>query len=281
MTAPLAAPAMQRSHGAGALAVKASAGATRIDRLHQSGNAKIRVPKTYGAALEAVLINTSGGITGGDTLDWTLHAGPGTQAVVTTQACERIYKSTGDTGRQTTTATVEAGASLFWLPQETILFDRGRLHRELQVDLAPDARFVGLESLVFGREAMGETVARGFFHDRWRIRRENHLVHADDLRFDLAGPEDIADPAILGANRVVATLVAILPDDAESLDLAVGACRTRLAGTSGGVSRVGTGAGAKIVVRIAAPSSYVLRRQLLPVIALFLGDRSLPKVWSL
>ena len=281
MTAPLAAPAMQRSHGAGALAVNTSAGATRIDRLHQSGNAKIRVPKTYGAALEAVLINTSGGITGGDTLDWTLHAGPGTQAVVTTQACERIYKSTGDTGRQTTTATVEAGASLFWLPQETILFDGGRLHRELQVDLARDARFIGLESLVFGREAMGETVARGFFRDRWRIRREGHLVHADDLRFDLADPADIEAPAILGTNRVVATLVAILPDDAESLDLTVAACRTRLAGTSGGVSRVGTGAGAKIVVRIAAPSSYVLRRQLLPVIALFLGDRSLPKVWSL
>ena len=72
MTAPLAAPAMQRSHGAGALAVKASAGATRIDRLHQAGNAKIRVPKTYGAALEAVLINTSGGITGG-----TASPGPG------------------------------------------------------------------------------------------------------------------------------------------------------------------------------------------------------------
>jgi len=281
MTAPLAAPVMQRSHGAGALAVKASAGATRIDRLHQAGNAKIRVPKTYGAALEAVLINTSGGITGGDTLRWTLHAGPGTQAVVTTQACERIYKSTGDTGRQETVATVEAGASLFWLPQETILFDGGRLSRDLQVDLAPDARFVGLESLVFGREAMGETVARGFFHDRWRIRRDGRLIHADDLRFDLADAGDIAAPAVLGPNRVVATLVALLPDDAESLDLAVDACRTRLAGTAGGVSRIGSGAGAKIIVRLAAPSSYVLRRQLLPVIALFLGDGSMPKVWSL
>jgi len=281
MTAPLAAPAMQRSHGAGTLAVKASVGATRIDRLHQAGNAKIRVPKTYGAALEAVLINTSGGITGGDTLDWTLHAGPGTRSVVTTQACERIYKSTGDTGRQTTTATVDSGASLFWLPQETILFDGGRLHRELQVDLAPDARFVGLEGLVFGREAMGETVARGFFHDRWRIRRDGRLVHADDLRFDLSDAGEIAAAASLGPNRVVATLVAILPDDAESLDLTVGQCRLLLAGTTGGVSRIGAGADAKVIVRLAAPSSYVLRRQLLPVIALFLGDNAMPKVWSL
>lgn len=281
MTAPLAAPVMQRSHGAGALAVKTSAGATRIDRLHQSGNAKIRVPKTYGAALEAVLINTSGGITGGDTLHWTLHAGPGTQAVVSTQACERIYKSTGDAGHQTTVATVESGASLFWLPQETILFDGGRLSRELQVNLAPDARFVGLESLVFGREAMGETVARGFFHDSWRIRRNGRLVHADDLRFDLSDAGEIAAPAILGPNRVVATLVALLPDDAESLDLAVGTCRTLLAGATGGVSRIGSGADAKIIVRLAAPSSYVLRRQLLPIIAHFLGGNSMPKVWSL
>lgn len=272
---------MQRSHGTGALAVKASANATRIDRLHQSGNAKIRVPKTYGPALEAVLINTSGGITGGDTLDWTLTAGAGTQAIVTTQACERIYKSTGDAGRQSTTVKVEAGATLFWLPQETILFDGGRLSRELQVDLAGDARFVALESLVFGREAMGETVARGFFHDRWRIRRDGKLVHADDLRFDLAGPGDIAAPAVLGPNRVVATLVALLPDDAESLDLAVSKCRTLLAGTAGGASHIGSGAHAKIVVRLAAPSSYVLRRRLLPVIALFLGDGSVPKVWSL
>ena len=187
----------------------------------------------------------------------------------------------GDTGRQTTTAIVEDGASLFWLPQETILFDGGRLHRELQVDLARDARFIGLESLVFGREAMGETVARGFFRDRWRIRREGRLVHADDLRFDLANPGDIVDPAILGPNRVVATLVALLPDDAESLDLAVASCRTRLAGTAGGVSRIGIGADAKIVVRLAARSSYVLRRHLLPVIALFLRERSMPKVWSL
>lgn len=272
---------MQRSHGTGALAVKTSANATRIDRLHQSGNAKIRVPKTYGEALEAVLINTSGGITGGDTLDWTLTAGADTQAIVTTQACERIYKSTGDAGRQSTTVKVETGATLFWLPQETILFDGGRLSRELQVDLAGDARFVALESLVFGREAMGETVATGFFHDRWRIRRGGELVHADDLRFDVAGPDSVTAAAALGKNRVVATLVALLPGDAESLDLSVERCRALLKGAAAGVSRIGTGAQAKIVVRLAAPSSYILRRQLLPVIALFLGDRPMPKVWSL
>lgn len=274
-------PVMQRSHGRGALAVKLSAGATRIDRLHQAGNAKIRIPKTYGAALEAVLINTSGGITGGDTLDWSIVAGARTCAVVTTQACERIYRSTGDTGRQTARLSVEAGARLFWLPQETIVFEGGRIRRELEVDLAADARFLALESFVFGREAMGETVNRAFVHDRWRIRRDGALVHGDDLRFDLSETAGLTGAAMLGENRAVATLVSLAPDDAETLDRMVAEARALLDGATAGVSRIGHGAHGKIVLRVAAPSAYLLRRRLLPVIALFLDGLTLPKVWSL
>ncbi|WP_246717107.1 urease accessory protein UreD [Oricola nitratireducens] len=275
-------PVMQRSHGAGTLEVKRSGGATRIARLHQSGNARIRVPKTYGKALEAVLINTSGGITGGDTLAWTISAAPATETVVTTQACERIYKSSGDTGRQESAIRVGAGASLFWLPQETILFDGGRLQRGLDVSLGEDARFLGLETLVFGREAMGETVASAFFHDRWRIRgADGDLVHADDVRFDLRGAGETADPAVLGGNRVVATLVFATPDDGESRGLMVAGARALLKDATGGASQIGDKKGGKVVIRLAAPSSYILREQLLPVIALFLGERALPKVWSL
>ncbi|MFZ2100088.1 MAG: urease accessory protein UreD [Oricola sp.] len=277
----VSAPAMQRSRGIGALAVKSSGGATRIDRLHQSGNAKIRVPKTYGEALEVVLINTSGGITGGDTLSWTLSAGPDTSTVVTTQACERVYRSTGADGLQNTAISVAQGASLFWLPQETILFEAGRLARRLDVDLAPDARFLGLETLVLGREAMGETIATGFFHDRWRIRRDGELVHADDARFDLTRRGETADPAILGLNRVFATLVSIAPGDGETRSMMVGKARALLKGTAGGASAIGGKNGGKIVVRLAAPSAYALRKLLLPVISLFLGPTALPKVWSL
>jgi urease accessory protein len=280
--ATVSAPAMQRSRGTGRLDVKLSAGKTRIGRLHQSGNAKIRIPRTYGEALEAVLINTAGGITGGDTLDWALEAGRGTAAVLTTQACERIYRSTGETACQTNMIRVGERASLFWLPQETILFDGGRFRRTLDVALDETARFVGLESLVLGREAMGETVASGLFHDRWRIRGAGgELVHADDLRFDLRHGEDFADAASLGLNRAVATLVAVTPDDGETCALLLREARALLAGASAGASHIGGNGGGKIVVRLAAPSSYLLRRQLLPVIALFLQGRPLPKVWNL
>jgi urease accessory protein len=268
---------MQRSHGSGTLAVKSYGGRTRIDRLHQSGNAKIRIPKTHGDALEAVLINTAGGITGGDTLKWTLEAGSGTAAVVTTQACERIYRSTGDTGTQETRIDVAAGASLFWLPQETILFDGGRLHRKLDVSLAEDARFLGLETIVLGREAMGETVDKAFLHDRWRIRRGENLVHADDVRFDLHGGNDTANLSLLGQNRVFATLVSITPDDGETRNLALTRTRALLTGGASAASLIG----GKIIVRLAASSSYEMRKLLLPVIALFMNEQAMPKVWRL
>ncbi|GAB4361658.1 MAG: urease accessory protein UreD [Oricola sp.] len=283
MTAETAIPVapMQRSRGAGTLAVKLSGGRTRIDRLRQSGNARIRVPKTYGGVLESVLINTAGGVTGGDTLNWTVSAAQGTQTVVTTQACERIYRSTGETGRQETAISVGGDAALFWLPQETILFDGGRFCRALDVDLAGTARFVALETLVFGREAMGETVSSGFFHDRWRIRREGRLVHADDVRFDIAGRFDTANTALLGGNRAAATLVAAVPGDGEQLDLLAHDARALLRGAAAGVSRIGERDGGKVVVRLAAPSGHALRRHLLPVLALFLGNNPLPRVWGL
>ena len=193
---PVVAPAtMQRSHGAGTLAVKHSGGRSRIDRMYQSGNAKIRIPRTHGHALEAVLINTSGGITGGDTLKWSLDAGSHTHTIVTTQACERIYRSTGETGMQQADIRLGDGSSLFWLPQETILFDRGRFRRELDVTLSGNACFLGLEILVLGREAMGETVDEG--RQQW-VEIRVRLLTMGNRTFRRGH-----DPHVVGEERVV------------------------------------------------------------------------------
>jgi urease accessory protein len=81
----------QRARGVGDLGVVHQDGKTSIKRLYQEGCAKIRVPKSHSSALEAVMINTSGGMTGGDTLDWTFTAAENTNLSVTTQACERVY----------------------------------------------------------------------------------------------------------------------------------------------------------------------------------------------
>jgi urease accessory protein len=221
-----------------------------------------------------VLINTTGGITGGDTLRWALEAGPETTALVTTQACERVYRSTGEPAAVSTTIEVGADASFFWLPQETILFEGGRLNRTLDIRLAKTARLLALETVILGREAMGETLQGASLHDRWRIRVGDGLIHADDLRLDIGDEIDTGGQALLAQNRVFATIVSVNPDGDEQRDLDLSGIRALLPET-GGASRVGK----RIVVRIAARSGYEMRKQLLPVVELMLGGNALPKVW--
>ena len=97
---------------------------------------------------------------------------------------------------------VGAGAQLAWLPQETILFDRARLHRRIDVDLAGDASLLMAEAVVFGRSAMGETVRAGrICIDRWRVRRDGRLVFAETVRLDGAIADKLAKPAVAERRR--------------------------------------------------------------------------------
>ena len=168
----------QRTKGVARLATKSVAGKTRLDIFYQESAAKIRMPESYDGRMEAVLINTSGGLTGGDRISWQVDAGANTDVTVTTQACERIYKSAGGHAEVNTTLSAGADAVLHWLPQETILFDQGALKRTLDVTLHETAEFIGLEAVLLGRKAMGEIVRSGLFRDRWRIRRSGALIHA-------------------------------------------------------------------------------------------------------
>ena len=80
-------PILQRAHGIGRIAAKQVGDRTRLDTLFQEGCGKIRLPNTHSSSLEAVLINTAGGITGGDHLQWGAELAPGGHMVLTTQAC--------------------------------------------------------------------------------------------------------------------------------------------------------------------------------------------------
>ena len=211
--ATAASPPLQRAQGAGRLAVKAEGGVTRLARLYQDGCAKIRLPTDHAArGLEAVLINTSGGLTGGDRMIWHVEAEAGARLTLTTQACEKVYRARDGHAEIAVSLDAGAGARLDWLPQETILFDGAALSRTLEADLAADARLLAVEAVVLGRTAMGETVRRGTLRDRWRIRREGKLVFADDLRFE--GP--IADVAALtptlAGGKAFASLLLVADD---------------------------------------------------------------------
>lgn len=260
-------PRPPRARGVIRVAVADRAGQARLARLHQAGSAKCLLPRG-GTHPEAVLLNTAGGLTGGDRFSVEAEAGPRSTLTVTTQAAERIYRAAEGTARVENRATVGPGATLHWLPQETILFDGGRLARSLTVDLATDATLLALETLVLGRAAMGETVRTGCLEDAWRVRRDGRPIFADTLRLDGAVAGIAAGPATFAGNRAAATLLYAAPDAAARL----APLRAALTGFSGATLRLGC-----LVARLLAPSAQALRAMLATAIRVF---RPLPAVWS-
>ena len=264
-------PAMQRAAGAVAADFRLVAGRSRLQRLHQAGCLKLRFPRLPTAAAEAVLINTSGGLTGGDRLDQQFGVAAGAHLTVTTQACERIYRASSGHAGVSTRVRIDADAGFAWLPQETILFEAGAVRRSLAVEADSSSRFVLCESIILGRELMGETVESGLLHESWRIRVGGRLAFADDLRLSGAIAAATAGPASLAGNRALATVVAYAPN----LEAKLAAVRA-LVGDSGGASL----AGGLLVIRLLAPGGFALRKRLIPVLAA-LANAPVPLVWSL
>ena len=263
----------QRAKGTARLATKSRDGQTHIDVFYQEGAGKIRIPESFDGRMEAVLINTSGGLTGGDRIDWTIDAGASTDVTVTTQACERIYKSSGGDAHVAARLTAGRGASLHWLPQETILFDQGALRRTLDADLAGDAELIALEAILLGRKAMGETVTSGSLRDRWRVRRDGKLIHAEEL--DLSGEIGAiaGRRSALAGNLAFATLL-YAGNRAEAVMPRLHALLAeRLAGASQWKG--------KLVIRMVAEDGFALRKILVPAVSLLRNGRSPPKVWNI
>ncbi|WP_040693256.1 urease accessory protein UreD [Pseudaminobacter salicylatoxidans] len=266
----------QRVDGFGAVSIRHKDGRSRIARLYQAGAAKIRMPRTMNDPLETVLINTSGGLTGGDRLRWEVGVETGASAVVTTQACERIYRSAGGESLVSSTLMAAKGTRLAWLPQETILFNGAVLSRKLDVDVAADAEVLISEATLFGRQAMGETVEEAHFHDRWRVRVGGRLVHAEDFRLGPKVADQLGKAAVAGGARAVATVLLIAADAERRLARA----RDTL-DEQAGVSVWRVGESTKLAARLYAPDGYTLRKRLMPLLALLNGQAGLPKVWSI
>ncbi|PRD43484.1 urease accessory protein [Phyllobacterium phragmitis] len=272
MPIPETSPRPQRTSGEGRLSVKKTGDRTRIDRLFQEGSAKLRFPQNPGGHLEAVMINTAGGLTGGDRMRWQFSLGEDCRASLTTQACEKIYKAEeGSTATVDTVIDVAEGGSVAWLPQETILFERSALHRRLTVNLAPTATALIVETVVFGRKAMGEDIGTATFRDCWRIRRGATLEHAENFSIGPDAGAMLARPALFGGKRVFASVLLVAEDCERHLDGA----RT-IIGKDGGVSAWS----GKLLARLVDDDAYSLRKRLIPLIGLLNKKAELPKVWS-
>lgn len=266
----------QRAAGAARLACGVRDGRTRLLRLYQDGSAKIRMPAVAADPLEAVLINTAGGLTGGDRLGWEIDVGPGASASITTQACEKIYRAASDRAEVRVKLSVGAGGRIAWLPQETIVFDRSAFVRTLEVELAAGAEALLLEATIFGRLAMGEEAAHGHFHDRWRVRQDGALVHAEDFRIGPAIAAALGRPAVAGGAIAAATLLMVSPQAEALLDPA-----RDIVGADGDASAWSVKKSGKLLARLFAEDGYQLRKRLVPLVELLNGRAGLPKLWSL
>jgi urease accessory protein len=131
---------------------------------------------------------------------------------VTTAAAEKVYRAQGPAAQLNIALKAAAGAHLAWLPQETILFDRARMLRSIDIDLAETASLLLCEIVVFGRAAMGERMQSGEFVDRWRLRRGGRLVFAETIRLDGDIGAKLASPAIAKGGVAIGTAL-IVPGD--------------------------------------------------------------------
>jgi urease accessory protein len=244
---------------------------TEPARLFETGGLRWRFPRSS-SPCEAAMVNTGGGVAGGDSYSVSLTLSDGAEVEATTPSAERIYRSNGPAASIATRLTLASRARLFWLPQETLIFEGARLERRLELDTSDEATFIVAETLVFGRLAMGESRIDATLRDSWRVRRDGRLVFADETRLEHAGAT-LERKAVGAGARALSTIVASAPDiEARLPDL-------RAALDAAG-SDIESGASAferLIVVRLLAASSDRLRAALVASIVA-LGGRK-PRLW--
>ena len=263
-------PAMQRSRGAAMVNFSGS----RLRGLRQSGSAKAILPRVAGDP-EVVFLNTSGGLTGGDRLDYRTSLQDGARLVATTQAAERGYRSDTGVARVHVEHSVGAGCWLDWLPQETILFDRAKLHRETVIRLAPDAGCLMVEAVILGRAAMGEAVSDLQFFDGRRIERDRKPIFLEPFLMNSDILASSAQAATLADGRAFATIVLCTQGAEDAVDAARGVL------DEPEVTGAASGFDGKCVIRLLAREGWPMRRQILRVMTILRRGAPAPRVWQI
>jgi urease accessory protein len=263
--------AANRARGSVSFDVHQADGVTRRRRLHESGSLRVRFPSPEADGLSAVFVNTAGGVAGGDRFDIEIAAGEGARLAVTTAAAEKVYRAEGPAAQLHIALKAASGAHLAWLPQETILFDRARVERKIDIDLADGASLLLCEIVVFGRAAMGERMQDGEFVDRWRLSRGGRLVFAETMRLDGDIGEKLRRPAVAKGGAAVGTAL-IVPGDEALVE------RIREVANSFG-GEVGISAwNGFAMARFCAQDAQRLRADMMAVLGRA-SDGALPRLW--
>jgi len=263
--------AANRAQGSVIFDVHQVEGLTRRRHLHESGSLRVRFPSPEADGLSAVFVNTAGGVAGGDRFGIEIAAGEGTRLAVTTAAAEKIYRAAGPAAQLDISLKAAAGAQIAWLPQETILFDRARVSRRIDIDLADSASLLLCEIVVFGRTAMGERMLSGEFTDRWRLSRGGRLVFAENIRLDGDIGEKLGKAAIAKGGVAIGTAL-IVPGD-EALVERIRELTTSFGGEVGISSWNGFA-----MARFCAQDAGKLRADMMAVLGRASGQ-ALPRLW--
>lgn len=271
---------LQRVDGAAHIAVTGQGSIMGLADLYQRSPGKVLVPQIDGRSCrEAVFLNTAGGLAGGDRLRFEARAEGEGSFTATTQAAERVYRAINTAAQVHMHIEAADQAVMQWLPQETILFDGGRLHRSTDIRVSGAAKLLAMDWLILGRSASGETVRRGEFRDHWRVYREGRLIWADAFRLggDIAGI--VARPSLLGGCTALATIIYAAADAPEQLERA----RSAIAGS--GCEAGATLVNGLLICRLAAKSAAILRRTVENFLRNFRDELygfspGLPKVWA-
>ncbi len=266
---------LQRAVGELRVELRAREGQTVLDGMRQAGCLKARFPRPCGDEwLNVVTLNTSGGIAGGDSLDSAFVVRSGARATMASQAAERFYRALPGSlpSCVRTRISLDEGAAAEWLPQETILFDQCALRRQLRVELAANASFLGVESLIFGRAAMGEVVERALLHDLIEVRREGRLLLHDAIRLTGNVAATLERSAVGGGACAVATIINVAPGAESRLN----ALRALPDDLQFGVSAWD----GMLIARVLAADGASLRTAVVRALQILRGGRALPRVWS-
>ena len=261
---------LERSEGRAEVAFVKREDSTQVAHLYQSGCLRVLIPKNYKSFPDAVIINTAGGITGGDNLEIKADIGEKSEVCLTTQTAERIYKSGYGFGKIGVELNLRKNSKLDWLPQETILFDNSAVKRSIKVNMSGQSKLFMVESIVLGRRAMGETLTNCLFSDQWKIFRDNMIVDMEALK--LVEPSQLSGSASLGSNTALATILYVAKDAEERLQ------QMRSLLNNFNLFSAASAWNGKLIARIASESPYSLRKVLIYVISKFRGT-DLPRVW--
>jgi len=179
-----------------------------------------------------IIVHPPGGIAGGDRLDISARVGPDAWAQLTSPGAAKWYRAAGAAYQQLDLQ-IAPGATLEWLPQETIVFSAAQAELTTRIELQGDAKLFYWDVVALGRPASGERFESGHFQAQLDIRRDGKLLWHERQRI-IGGDGLLDSPIGLNGKTVFGTLLVTGDVDSELLE----ACRALPSAVSGDLTQL-------------------------------------------